>query len=99
VIAAIIGIVIGTLIQFLIKNTGLYNSGLSAITQGIARISKTIMLNSSDANIKGLAETMFNVLFWGFYVVLNIPLFIFGYRKIGKTFANLTMLFVIVSNL
>ncbi|GHU28830.1 hypothetical protein FACS1894152_6870 [Bacilli bacterium] len=49
------------LIQFALKNTGLYNSGLSAIAQGIARITNTAILNGG-ANAD-LAKTVFNVLF------------------------------------
>jgi uncharacterized membrane-anchored protein YitT (DUF2179 family) len=89
----------GTVIQFLIKNTGLYNSGLNAIVQGIARITNTAMLNSNSEKINNLAPTIFNILFWGLYIVVNIPLFMFARRKIGKTFANLTMIFVIVNSL
>jgi uncharacterized membrane-anchored protein YitT (DUF2179 family) len=67
--------------------------------QGIARITNTVMLNSSNQQIKHLAPTIFNVLFWGLYIVANIPLFIFAHRKIGRTFANLTMVFVVVNSL
>jgi hypothetical protein len=51
----------GTLVQFLIKNTGIYNSGLSAVIQGIARLSNTLMLNNSVSD--ELASTIFNILF------------------------------------
>jgi uncharacterized membrane-anchored protein YitT (DUF2179 family) len=87
----------GTAAQFLIKNTGLYNSGLSGIVQGIARISDTFMIkNNVDTQT---ATLIFNLLFWVLYILINIPLFIFAYKKIGKTFANLTMVFVIVNSL
>jgi uncharacterized membrane-anchored protein YitT (DUF2179 family) len=87
----------GTVVQFLIKNTGLYNAGLNAIVQGIARITNTLML--SNDSTKDIAPVVFNILFWGLYIVANVPLFIFAHRKIGKTFANLTMVFVIVNSL
>jgi uncharacterized membrane-anchored protein YitT (DUF2179 family) len=98
-IAIIIGIVMGAATQFLVKNTGLYNSGLSAITQGIARISNTLSQKSDNPAIQANATIIFNALFWGIYVLFNVPLFIFALKKIGKTFANLTIVFIVVTNL
>jgi uncharacterized membrane-anchored protein YitT (DUF2179 family) len=62
-IAIIIGLVMGAVVQFLIKNTGLYNSGLNAVVQGIARITNTAMLNSGNQHLIDLAPTIFNILF------------------------------------
>jgi uncharacterized membrane-anchored protein YitT (DUF2179 family) len=90
------GIVMGIVILFLLKNTGLYNSGLSAIGQGISRFIYTnLQLHGNTTN----AEMIFNILFWGLYFVLNVPFFIFGYLKIGKTFGLLTIVFLFFNTL
>lgn len=87
----------GLVILFLLKNTGLYNSGLSAIGQGAARFIYTeLRLANVDTN---KANTIFNSLFWGLYFVLNLPFFIFGYLKIGKTFSLLTIVFLIFNTI
>jgi uncharacterized membrane-anchored protein YitT (DUF2179 family) len=33
-------------------------------------------------------------MFWGLYFIFNIPLFVFGYFKIGKTFSILTLVYL-----
>lgn len=81
----------------LIQNTGIYNFGLSSITQGLARIS-FVHLALNQNNIT-LANDAFNIVFWAAYLVLNIPLFVFSWFKIGKRFTYLTMIYVVVSNL
>lgn len=83
--------------MILIQNTGIYNFGLSSITQGLARIS-FVHLALNQNNIT-LANDAFNIVFWAAYLVLNIPLFVFSWFKIGKRFTYLTMIYVVVSNL
>jgi len=87
----------GVVILFFLQNTGLYNTGLSAIVQGTARLVQTVLkLNGVDATT---VATIYNILFWCLYFVLNIPLFIFGYFKIGKTFTLLTVVFAATNSL
>lgn len=83
--------------MILIQNTGIYNFGLSSITQGLARIS-FVHLALNQNNIT-LANDAFNIVFWAAYLLLNIPLFVFSWFKIGKRFTYLTMIYVVVSNL
>jgi uncharacterized membrane-anchored protein YitT (DUF2179 family) len=82
----------GVLVLFLLQNTGLYSPGLTAITQGISRLIYVLVKSRMS---DGTARLIYNVLFWGLYFLMNVPLFIFGYHKIGKTFSLLTIVFVI----
>lgn len=93
-IAALVGLTAAILIQFVVKNTGIYSSGLSAIIQGFARIIQSVM-NVNKVN-STTVELVYNILFWAAYFILNIPLFIVGYKFIGKTFAKLTIVFLLV---
>ncbi len=92
-IAIVIGIIMGVVTQLLINNTGLYSSGLGALTQGLARLVRSIL---SHNNIdKTIVDNVYNIMFWLLYFICNIPLFIIGYIYIGKTFAKLTLVFLI----
>lgn len=95
--AILVGIFMAVIVQFLIKNTGLYNTGLSAIIQGFSRLVYTVM-NHNGVN-KSTAELTFNLLFWITYFILNIPLFIFSYFKVGKTFTKLTLVYLFFNTL
>ncbi len=92
-LAVSMGIVAGIFALFFIQNTGLYQPGLGGALQGVARLVQTEMLESGSA--AGISETVYNVLFWGLYLIANIPLCIFAYYKINKQFAYLTILFII----
>ena len=93
-IAALIGFLMAFFVQILIKNTGLYNTGISAVTQGIARIVNGIMKNNQfDSTVTYIA---YNTIFWGLFFIINIPLFILSYKKIGKTFTGLSFTYIAV---
>lgn len=74
----------------LVQNTGLYTSGLSGVSQGIARL-----VNVLDGHI----DWLYNLLFWVLIIIINIPLAIFGYFKVGKRFTILTVIYLVVSDL
>lgn len=97
-VAIAVGLILAVVTQFLIKNTGLYNSGLSGVLQGIARCVYTSLSLKSTYDPE-TNELIFNIMFWGFLLVANIPLFIFGYFKIGKMFSLLTLVFLITNTL
>lgn len=80
-ILALLSAVLGVL---LIENTGLYDIGLSSISQGLGRIAYYEIFNNT--NDTELSYAIFNLIFWGVYLVFNIPLAIFGWFKIGKKF-------------
>jgi len=60
----------------LVENTGLYSGGITALFQGIARISYAAM-DKNHVNPE-LADIIYNLLFWGLYLLINIPLFFFA---------------------
>lgn len=94
-----IAIVVGLMMSFtslvFIQNTGVYISGTSGIFQGIARVAKTAIAKEGDA---ALAETMYQILFYVLYLLTNIPLIVFSYKKMGKKFTILSAIVVIISN-
>lgn len=96
-IVIIIGVLMGLVTMLLVKNTGLYQSGMSAVLQGISRVIYVSMTNGGIS--KDLADLVFNILFWGLFFVCNIPLLIFSYFKIGKTFTLLTLVYVAINSI
>jgi uncharacterized membrane-anchored protein YitT (DUF2179 family) len=74
-IVCFIGLVYSFEVTFFVKNSGIYNTGIGAICQGISRFTYIMILKTGDAQT---ADLIFNVLFWGLYGVINIPLLIFS---------------------
>lgn len=95
-IAFIVGLVMSFVSIVMIQNTGVIISGMSGIFQGIARITKTAVLKGSLLNEES-AEVLYTSMFYGFYLVVSIPLIIFSYFKIGKNFTILSSIPVVVS--
>lgn len=95
-IAFIVGLVMSFVSIVMIQNTGVIVSGMSGIFQGIARITKTAVLKGSLLNEQS-AEVLYTSMFYGFYLVISIPLIIFSYFKIGKNFTILSSIPVVVS--
>jgi len=93
----LLGILSSLVVLFLIKNTGLYSSGFSGVFQGFSRLIKVVCeknkINDNSINI------IYNFLFWGLYFISNIPLLIFAYFKISKSFAKSSTVFLIFSQL
>lgn len=80
----------------LIQNTGLYNFGISSITQGLARITFVeLSLNHAQVNIK----LIYQLVFWVLYLIINIPLIVFSWFKIGKRFTLLTTTYLLTTNI
>ncbi|MFA6756027.1 MAG: YitT family protein [Bacilli bacterium] len=64
----------------------LASCGASGVTQSIINLFKI-------ANVTWFAvETNANIVYWGFYLLLNLPLFILGFKKIGKKFSIFTLI-------
>ncbi|WP_027121771.1 YitT family protein [[Mycoplasma] imitans] len=87
-----ISLIQGVISLFFIRNSGLYNLGVSSITQGLAR---TLFVFLPENLPKSL---IFDLTFWIMYIVINIPLIIFAYFKVGKRFAILTTVYVVMAN-
>ena len=94
-IVALIGIIISVAVWLFVQYTGIYTPGFSGIIQGLAKIVK-IKIEEFNPN---LANIIYNAMFWGLYLILNIPLIIFSYFKIGKRFAILSGVYIIISQL
>lgn len=90
--SAVLGLLMAFLTAILVENTGLYTGGIAAMFQGVARLSYVGLSQAgSDA-----AELVYNALFWGLYLIFNIPLIIFAYFKINRQFAMLSMVYLVV---
>ncbi len=93
----VVGILAGIIAFLLLKNTGTYSSGLGGISQGIARIIQ-VVLAKNEVKTETI-EAVYNAMFWGIILILNIPLLIFAYFKIDKRFALMTAVFIVTQNL
>ena len=89
--------IIGTLSLFLIKNTGLYSMGISSLTQGLSRIITASLLKNNVSNT--IVSLVSDLTFWFFIVIVNIPLLFFSYKKIGKKFTILTIIYLLSSSI
>ena len=96
-IVFIISILTGFIGVILLQNTGLYNVGLDALSQGIGRLAAFLVRSHGGSQL--VAQNVFNALFWSIIIVLNIPLIIFGWFKISKRFSLYTSFYVIVSSI
>jgi uncharacterized membrane-anchored protein YitT (DUF2179 family) len=94
ILAVALGLIMSISTVLLVEVTGLYAGGFGACFQGVAR-TVYVVLKLHDVNER-LASTIFNALFWGLYVLLNIPLTIFAYFKINKQFAKLSIVYLLV---
>ncbi|MGL5591164.1 MAG: YitT family protein [Mycoplasmoidaceae bacterium] len=95
-IAVIVGILTALASMFLVRNMGLYSFGLSGIFQGIARIVK--VTSSKYITDQQTIENIYNILFYGLYLLANIPLIIFSYFKLGKRFTYLSTIVIVLGN-
>lgn len=96
ILAALIGVAFAILSLFFIKNTGGYAYGLASLLQGIARIISFGVYKSGALNADACAS-VYSGLYWGLLFLINIPLLIFAYHKIGKRFALLSLTFIAVA--
>ena len=95
-IMCIVGLLMSFTSLLFIQNTGVYVSGTSGIFQGVARIVKVIMKKESiDNNVVTLT---YQLMFYGLYLITNIPLMIFSWKKMGKRFTILSSIPVVISN-
>ncbi|MGZ9761933.1 DUF2179 domain-containing protein [Mycoplasma sp. 394] len=87
----------GVISVFLVKNVGIYNFGLATFGQALSKL--LIVLLPKGSVTLGIRNFLDQFVFWLAYIILSIPIFIFGYKKIGKLFTNLTVIFLVVSSL
>ncbi|MBU4691666.1 DUF2179 domain-containing protein [Mycoplasma sp. ES3225-GEN-MYC] len=91
-------VVFGIISVFLVKNPGIYNFGAAAFGQATARITNVLLRNNPNIT-PAIYNVIDHALFWILYIILSIPIFIFGWKKTGKVFTMLTLLFLVVSSL
>lgn len=95
-VAIIVALIQGFVSLLLIQNTGLYNFGISSITQGLARLTFVkLSLDSSTVDVNAI----YQIVFWLVYVMINIPLILFSWFKVGKRFTYLTAIYLVTSNI
>ena len=82
---------------FLIQNTGLYHTGLNAIAAGFARFFYYLVFEQTKNQTRSFI--IFNFLFWGLYLLLNVPLIVFSALKIGKKFTILSSIYILTATL
>lgn len=95
-IMVIVGIISSISSLFFVQNTGVYVSGTSGILQGIARIARVFLKKSEiDNNVINLS---YQLMFYGLYLISNIPLMIFSWKKLGRKFTFLSIITILISN-
>ncbi|SJZ49463.1 YitT family protein [Mycoplasmopsis verecunda] len=96
-ITIVTALIFGVISVFFVKNVGIYNFGLAAFGQSAAKI---IVVNLTQKQVSAEVRNLIDqFIFWIAYIILSIPIFVFGYRRVGKVFTNITILFLAVSSL
>lgn len=81
----------------LVQNTGLYIPGLEALSQGIAKISFFAMIR--DGYSVELSYSIYTILFWVIYFIINVPLIVWSWFKISKEFSYLSCIYIFFNTL
>lgn len=100
-IAIFAGLIMGLVSFIFVQNTGVVVTGMSGIFQGISRIVRVFLVkNQENLNLDATKiSSIYSAMFYGTYLLANIPLIIFSYKKIGKNFTILSTIVVLVSNI
>lgn len=93
-IITLVSLISGVFGVFFLQNTGLYNVGFEAFSQGIARLASFLIQGPLELKL-----SIMNTLFWLLNIVVNIPLIFFGWYKIGKKFTLFSTYFIVISSL
>ena len=102
-IAIALGLLFSIATLFFMQNTGLYSGGSTAVCQGIARLVHTVMqvankpASMSIDTWNFLILLVYNLLFWGLYLLFNVFLVIFFSRTMNKEFVYLSAIYICVS--
>ncbi|VEU77084.1 DUF2179 domain-containing protein [Mycoplasmopsis columbina] len=97
-ITGFLAILFGVVGILFVKNPGIYNFGAAAIGQALSKI-VNVILRSNSYVTPAIYNAIDHALFWISYLILSIPIFIFGFKKVGKIFTLLTFEFLIISSL
>lgn len=96
ILTILISIIFAFFGVILVQNTGLYGMGVEGIGQAFARLGSFLLSKYKDPKI---GRIFYNILFWMFTLLMNVPLLIFSYFKISKKFCWLTTVFMVFSTL
>lgn len=81
-----------------VQYTGVYTAGLSGVIQGLSKITK-LEIEQMGPRFFELSNLIYNLMFWVLYFVINLPLLVFAYFKVGKQFAILTSVYIAVGQI
>ncbi|MCV3753927.1 YitT family protein [Ureaplasma zalophigenitalium] len=81
---------------FLVQNTGIYSPGVTGLSQGFSRLIQTVIIYLNPSLVTQ-AQISYNVLFWLLVILINVPLLIFSYLKLGKHFTLMTLLYLVAT--
>ena len=73
-IACLMGVILSIITTLLVEVTGLYSSGLTAFFQGVSR-AIYVALSKNEVVDKYWLNVIYNLMFWGFYLLINLFLF------------------------
>lgn len=97
-VSIICSIIVAFLYWFFIQFSGIYSAGLASFSQGFSRISQVLIIRNNTQNA-ALAHIVGNIIFWTLFLVLNIPLAIFSYFKVGKNFTKMTIISLTIGDI
>lgn len=96
IISIILGVISSIAMAIFVEPTGLYVGGFNAFFQGFARFINVLMTHTLKID-PILTNVVYGMLFWGLYIILNVGLFCLAWKKISKTFAILTLVYIVVA--
>ena len=96
-VACFVGVFMGFGTLFFVELTGLCAGGSAAIFQGLARLIHVII--TKQVGQQDWANIIYNVLFWGMYLVLNLLIFASLYKKLNRQCIIISLIYLIMAQL
>lgn len=96
-IACVVGIFMGVGTLFFVEFTGLCAGGTAAIFQGLARLIRVIVVKQMGK--QDLAIIIYNILFWGMYLVLNLLILTLLYKKLNRQCIIISFIYLVMAQL
>lgn len=97
-VVVILAIFLAVFLALLIENSGLYSGGTAALFQGIARMVHCAI--DKYGNLSPSAnKIIYNLLFWGLYLIFNVCLYFALRKKMSRTFLDLSIIYIVVSQI
>lgn len=95
-VVVLLAIFLAVFLALLIENSGLYSGGTAAFFQGIARMIHCVIDKYGNLSDE-VNKIIYNLLFWGLYLIFNICLYFALRRKMSRTFLDLSIIYIAVS--